>query len=182
MERRISIHVALSLVILFMSGQLVTAADLSVQSNILNQGTVVRSPSNLRVSTGIDFCVIQYPQKIAVQPGMFTGSIYGRVYKSGITETQGPNPLVAAELGYGPARTDPRSATGWVFIKGAYSTQVGSNDEYVASFTAPATGSYAYCWRFSLNGTNWTYADIDGVDPSRGLSFDPSKLGELISQ
>jgi hypothetical protein len=183
MKKPGSILLALNIIVFCMPVQPVSAIDQNVKPNIRNQGVAPRGPGSVinvpRVSMGMDYCVIQHPKMTTVQSGMFTENIYGQVYKADITEAPGSNPSLVAELGYGPVRTDPRSAVGWVFVKGTYNVQVGSNDEYMASFTAPSSGSYAYCWRFSLNGSNWTYADTDGVDPGRGLAFDPTKLGVL---
>jgi hypothetical protein len=127
-----------------------------------------------------DDCVVQFPAALSAGPGE-TALVYGRVFEAGVTEAAGPAASVVAQLGLGPALTDPRSATGWVFRAAAYGTQAGADDEYVGTLTAPATpGGYAYTFRFSLDsGARWTYCDIDGAGSSVGANLDPARLGLL---
>jgi hypothetical protein len=56
----------------------------------------------------------------------------------------------------------------------------------MASFTAPAAGSYRYAYRFSLDqGVSWTFCDTSGVDggsgSNGGLTFDLENLGVLTT-
>ncbi len=80
-------------------------------------------------------------------------------------------------LGYGPASANPEYQPGWTWVNASYNLQVGNNDEYQASFTAPAAGSYRYVYRFSLDqGVSWTYCDNNqgdyGSGANPGLTFD----------
>jgi hypothetical protein len=102
------------------------------------------------------------------------------VYEAGLTEAAGAPARLVAQLGLGPAGSDPRSAV-WIFRAAAYGAQAGSLDEYQATLAAPpAPGTYAYAFRFSLDGgVNWTYCDLDGAGSSSGLAFDPALLGVL---
>jgi hypothetical protein len=73
-------------------------------------------------------------------------------------------------MGFGAVGTDPSTWTQWidaVFVDTVSST---SNDEYSATFTAPAAGIYDYAYRFRYNGDPWTYGDADGS--SNGYSYD----------
>ena len=60
--------------------------------------------------------------------------------------------------------------------------QVGNNDEYQRSITAPAPGAYLYTYRFNLfpgnaaNNFGWTLADLDGAGSNPGLSYNPNNL------
>jgi hypothetical protein len=57
---------------------------------------------------------------------------------------------------------------------------VGNDDEYVGTFTAPAAGTYAYTYRFSFDaGLNWTYCDLNGAGSNAGLAFESAQLGVL---
>jgi hypothetical protein len=88
----------------------------------------------------------------------------------------------------GPRRsaTDPRVPipailANWYFFDAAYNLQVGGNDEYVASFTAPAPGTYRYTYRFSSDGGGvWTYCDTDGAGSNGGLGFSTTSLGTMV--
>ncbi len=88
---------------------------------------------------------------------------------------------VVAEVGYGPAGADPTATNTWRFFQAAYNTQVGNDDEYQASFVAPAAGTYSYVFRFSFdNGVRWTYCDVNGAGSNPGFDFEPaSQLGPM---
>src|SRR5262245_43456245 len=73
------------------------------------------------------------------------------------TEAAGANPIVPAQLGYGPLSANPAYEAGWTWLNAGYKIQSGNNDEY-QSFTAPAVGTYGYVYRVSVDsGVSWTY-------------------------
>ena len=132
---------------------------------------VVNNESN--AATEADYGNVQSPLSLSVQTGVTTGSIYGQLYELGTTEAAGADANVRAQLGYGPATANPEYEAGWTWINATYNVQVGNNDEYQASFLAPAVGSYRYVYRYSFNqGVSWTYADGNGAGSNAGLSFD----------
>ena len=84
---------------------------------------------------------------------------------------------VRAQLGYGPATSNPEYEAGWTWTNASYNVQSGNNDEYQASFTAPAVGTYRYAYRMSLDqGVSWTLCDQNvgdgGSGSFAGLTFD----------
>src|SRR5206468_3377100 len=107
-----------------------------------------------------DYCDVQFPLSLNVQTGASTGSIHGDIFESGVTEPSGASSAVRAQLGYGPPTANPEYQSGWTWLNASYNVQVGNNDEYQTSFTAPAAGAYRYVYRFSLDqGVSWTYCD-----------------------
>jgi hypothetical protein len=92
---------------------------------------------------------------------------YGQVWIDGVTSQPGPTPSLDAQLGYGPAGTTP---TSWTWSEAAFNTDVGNNDEFVASINPQQAGSYDYGYRFSTTGgRDWTYGASIGhltVNPS----------------
>jgi CSLREA domain-containing protein len=127
-----------------------------------------------------DFSILQFPGSLSLQAGTNSGLIYGQVYEATVTEPPGANVNVAAQVGYGPSGSDPRGNASWTWFTAAYNVQVGNNDEYQGSFTAPVPGNYSFTYRFSLDGgTNWSYADRDGN--SNGGSFSASQLGTMTT-
>jgi hypothetical protein len=128
-----------------------------------------------------DYCTVQFPLSIIIASGTPIGSIYGRIFEAGITETAGASAAVAAQLGWGPPTANPQTDPGWTWVPASYSSQVGNNDEYQATFATPAAGSYRYAYRFSLDGgVTWTYCDANqgdfGAGSNPGLLFE---LGDL---
>ncbi|KFE68697.1 Ig-like domain-containing protein [Hyalangium minutum] len=130
-----------------------------------------------------DFCNLQSPTTLSVVRSTVTPVIYGRIYETGITEPPGPPAGILAEVGYGNNGSDPRSNNSWKFFPATYNVQVGNDDEFMGSFTAPATAAtYAYTYRFSQdNGLKWTYCDKDGAGSNTNpdLVFSPTQLGVM---
>ena len=145
------------------------------------------TPSAVLNETGgageADFCNIQFPTSVTASSGQATGPIYGHLYEAGTTEGDGAAASVVAEVGFGPAGTDPRTAPGWRFTTAGFNTQVGTKDEYSAALSAPTVSSqasYSYAYRFSPDGgSGFTYCDTDGAGSGPGLDFDPGALGAL---
>lgn len=128
-----------------------------------------------------DYCVIQFPKTtLTVQTGTATPTIYGRLFEAGITNSAGAAPGVTAQLGYGPASVNPEWQSGWQFFPATFNVQAGNDDEYQASFTAPSVGNYRYAYRFSQNGTDWTYCDTNGAGANGSLSFEVTQLPSLV--
>lgn len=84
-----------------------------------------------------------------------------------------------AQIGYGPTTSNPEYEAGWSWTSATFNINQGNNDEWQAQFTAPAVGTYRYGARFSFDGFNWTYCDLDGAGSNAGLSFSNSQLPTL---
>ena len=179
-----------------------TTADVRVQNgcgdvNINNSdfATAAPAPRNSATATAacacvaqnelgttpaeIQYCDVQFPPSLSVATGASTGNVYGRIYQAGVTEAAGANASVRAQLGYGSPSVNPEYQSGWTWTNASYNATFvdPSNDEYQASFTAPAVGSYRYVYRFSLDqGVSWTYCDANtgdfGAGYNPGLTFD----------
>jgi hypothetical protein len=128
-----------------------------------------------------DFCNLQSPASFSVVKSTATPLLYGRIYEAGITEPAGAPSGILAEVGYGTNGSDPRSHNSWKFVAAAYNQQFGNDDEFMASFTAPATvATYSYTYRFSQDGgLKWTYCDLNGAGSNTGLTFEPAQLGVM---
>jgi hypothetical protein len=131
-----------------------------------------------------DYCVTQFPLSLSVATGATSALVYGQLFESGVTETAGANSNVRAQLGYGPATTNPQYDASWKWAPASFNVQTGNNDEYQASFVAPAVGSYRYAYRFSVdNGVSWTTCDNNVADSGAGsnasLTFELKDLAIL---
>ena len=125
-----------------------------------------------------DYCTIQSPLSL---PGITASSaqtVYGQVYEPGQTGSGSQNPLIRAQLGYGPTNANPEYSPSWTWTNASYnsscSTCGSSNDEYMTTFSAPAIGTYGYVYRFSLDqGVSWTTCDVGGAGSNlASLTFD----------
>ncbi|MEI8259276.1 MAG: chitobiase/beta-hexosaminidase, partial [Deltaproteobacteria bacterium] len=103
------------------------------------------------------------------------------IYEAGVTDSAGASPLVGAQLGYGPLTANPEYEAGWRWFSASYNAGFvdPSNDEYQATFVAPAAGSYGYAFRFTLDGQNWTVCDLNGAGQNGGLTFDLNQIAPL---
>jgi hypothetical protein len=128
----------------------------------------------------LDFCSLLMPSTLSATTGTATAAVFGKVYEMNVTETDGPDASVVAEVGYGPANTNPELQAGWTWFAMTYDSQAVNDDVYTGTFTAPAEGTYAYTTRFSFDaGANWTYCDLDGAGSNAGLDFSAAQLGVL---
>jgi hypothetical protein len=132
-----------------------------------------------------DYCATQFPLSLTLAPNDPSGSVFGRLYEAGVTDPAGANASVRAQLGVGPATANPEYQ-GFTWTNAAFNVQVGNDDEYQASFNAPAApGSYRYAFRFSRdNGMSWTVCDNNqapdfGAGSNAGLSFELESLAPL---
>ncbi len=129
-------------------------------------------------SNRISWCILQYPPTTTTQPGTPTEPIYGRVFAEGITDAPGQGVGIDAQVGYGPIGTDPSLDSGWDWIDANYNVDPDeANDEYMGSLTVAQEGTYAYAFRFGMDG-QWVYCDLDGTDNG----FSPDQEGALTVQ
>ena len=143
-------------------------------------GTIAGYINETDLPLEADFVNLQFPFSLSIPAGASTGNIYGRIYEASMTPAAGANASILAQLGIGPAGTDPRIAAGWIWSSSTFNVQVGNDDEYQASTIVNTPGSYSYTFRYSLdNGTTYTLGDIDGAGSNAGLTFSPTQLGSL---
>jgi hypothetical protein len=132
------------------------------------------------VASELDYCNVQFPTSLSVQAGMSTGDIFAQAYEAGSTEPAGAAPGLVAQIGYGPTNVNPENQSGWLWFAAGFNINKGNNDEWFGSFTAPATpGPYKYGARFSYDGTNWTYCDLNGAGSNPNLTFETTQLPTL---
>jgi trimeric autotransporter adhesin len=107
--------------------------------------------------------ILQWPPSVSITLGAATPTIYGRVWGAGITDGAGAATGLSAQLGYGPDGTDPATSGAWTWVSTAYNVEVdGGGEEYMATLTPAAAGTFDYAYRFSYLGGAWTYSDLDG--------------------
>ncbi len=150
----------------------VTVTNPDSQSDTLEGGFTYQVPMP-------DWAGLQWPPTLTVATGQPSENIYGQVYEPGLTEPPGCAPGIYAEIGWGPAGTDPAvDDTGWNWSTASCNDQCtacGNNDEYMGTITIPTEGEYLYTFRFSLDGQNWLVAEGRGtavVHSGSGLRID----------
>lgn len=128
-------------------------------------------------TTTVDYCNLQFPQNGNITVG--TGfDVYAQVYKVGVTEAAGPDPGMAAWIGYNTINNNPNSPD-WTWLPATYNTKIENNHEYVANIgTALPSGTYYYASRFQLDDGPYRYG---GYSESGGGFWDgtSNRSGEL---
>ena len=123
-----------------------------------------------------DYCALQFPTSTSVN--VTSENIFGRIYEAGITEAAGASPGVLAQLGVGPAGSDPRTTPGWTWSAATFNVQVGNDDEYQGTFQGYSLGQQSYMFRFSLDaGSAWSLGDLNGAGSNGGVDFEVAQLG-----
>ncbi len=123
--------------------------------------------------TMIDWCQLTYVEP-SVTPEEPVGA-YAEVYAAGKTGEASSHEGVVAQIGYISADSESAGdiqAWKWVSAernKTFNGASKASNDEYMTSMSL-ALGTYRVAYRFSLDGTNWTYCDMDGSN--NGFNID----------
>ena len=124
----------------------------------------------------VNYATLEAPYDLTVQSGQVADTVSGRAYHPGVTEADGAG--LMAELGWGAGGSDPQGG-GWEWTSATYASQggdTGNDDVYNGVLPNDlAAGSHSWCFRFSLDGEKWLYADRDGS----ANGFAPAKAGTL---
>ncbi len=106
-----------------------------------------------------------------------TDNAYGQVWIDGATSQPGPTPTLRAQLGFGPAGSNPAGNPAWSWVEATFNVDAGNNDEFVASLLPTAAGTFDYLYRYTTTGgRDWLYADLSGPIPAGTLPPNPGKL------
>ncbi|MCU0494544.1 MAG: alpha-amylase family glycosyl hydrolase, partial [Chloroflexaceae bacterium] len=106
-----------------------------------------------------------------------TGEVYGQVWIDGATSQPGPAETLQAQLGFGPAGSNPAGNSAWTWVDASFNVNAGNNDEFKASLLPEVIGSFDYVYRYSTtNGRDWLYADLNGPVASGATPANPGKL------
>ncbi len=112
-----------------------------------------------------------------------TPNIYGQVWIDGVTSQPGAAPKLMAQLGFGPAGSNPLTNKKWQWVDARFNLDVGNNDEFMANLLPEAPGVYDYLYRYSTTGgSNWLYADLKGPLPAITNGLPLASAGKLTVQ
>jgi glycosidase/fibronectin type 3 domain-containing protein len=126
----------------------------------------------------IGWANLQWPPTLThvVSAVQRTDNVYGQVWIDGVTSQAGPTPTLRAQLGFGPDGSNPDGNAAWTWVDAAFNTDVGNNDEFVASLLPESVGTFDYAYRYSTtDGRDWVYADLDGI----GNGYSAGQAGSL---
>lgn len=133
---------------------------------MMDIGTTFEKAPEVRVG----WCNLQWPPQMEAIQGAgwvpnapwTTPQVYGQVWSAGVTEGVGQGNDIQAEIGYGPAGSNP-TATPWTWSPAQFNMDKGNNDEYSGFIFSLPDGTYSYTLRFKgSNDADWVYCDQDG--------------------
>jgi glycosidase len=106
-----------------------------------------------------------------------TDNVYGQVWIDGETSKPGATPSLMAQLGFGPAGSNPAANPDWSWIDASFNVDAGNNDEFKASLLPETIGTFNYVYRYSVTaGRDWLYADQNGPITPGSLPPNPGVL------
>ncbi len=119
-------------------------------------GTLIVDPA-----PQIDWANLQWPANGTVSNGG-AYNVYAQVYEPGVTDATGQGAGITSWIGYSNGNSNPNTWTNWVAA--SYSSDQGSNDEYMADLGAAITtpGIYYYASRFQMGLADYVYGGFNG--------------------
>ena len=125
---------------------------------------VLAPPTLTLGSDVVGWCNLDSPPQVTLHQGELF-DVFGQVFKSYITDGDGQGSGIYAQAGIGAHGTMPDTDPSWTWFDADYTGDNKGNDVYAKSLQASlAPGIYDYCYRFNIEGGDWTYGDIDGSD------------------
>ncbi len=164
----------------FTKGGQVYYADLDGSTGValVELAHLATFPEPAKADNDIGWCNLQWPPTMTAAPGAATPLAFGQVWVDTVTSGTGQGAGLTSQLGWGAAAASPRTDA-FTWTSATWNADSGNNDEYKASFVAPAAGSYRYVYRVRRD-KGWTYCDTDGS--TGAAEFDPAKSGVLTVQ
>ncbi len=127
----------------------------------------------------IGWANLQWPPTLnhTISTSTRTDNVYGQVYIAGVTNQPGATPSLVAQLGFGPAGSNPAGNASWTWVDATFNKDDNNNDEFVASLLPEQAGTFDYLYRYTTTaGRDWIYADQNGLIAAGQLPAKPGKL------
>ena len=123
-----------------------------------------------------------------MDPGQETPVLRCEVALAGVAEQPGPVLGLTAEVGYGPRGSLPWEGDRWLFGAAEYEGEVDAAEVWRGTLSDLPPGSYDWCFRFTLDGVRWVYADgpqlgsLNGYHPADAGHVEMAACDELLDQ
>lgn len=150
-----------------------THAAGAVGVTVSSSRTTVTSPVPYQytvVTEDVEWGILQHVSAAEVTEGGAPATVSIRAYHPGLTGAGKDPSSIRAQACFGPAGTLPWLAAGWNCedaLLNPACLDCGNNAEWQFA-GAVAGGVYDVFARFSLDGSRWMYADLDGNDTNQG--------------
>jgi hypothetical protein len=153
--------------------------------------TVINSDSQQAVLEGaftyvpnqVDYVKLLPPLNVTSFAGQTAEVVYAEAWEPDVTQGEGAGAGLQAEFGTGPETVDPEASPELMsWSEAAYHGENGNNDVFKALPKADTAGKHRFTFRFSMDGTNWVYADatgnLDGFDKAQTGGWEVIELGD----
>lgn len=90
-------------------------------------------------------------------------TITARTLINGVSSLPGASPNLRMQVGVGPVNDDASTSALWGWKEATYSSDQAGEDEFTATVFPAYTGGRAVSARATVDGTTWTYCDLDGA-------------------
>lgn len=137
------------------------------------------SANGLGTSPELNACQLLSPSSLTVNAAQVSAPVSASVTQPGVTELSGFDPSLRVQVGFGPVSVSPATGAGWQWWPTTATSAGMTADAYDGVFVAPASGSWAFTSRASLDGVNWTSCDLNGAGSGGGLALELGQLGAL---
>jgi len=116
---------------------------------------LLRSELNGNNLVNIGWVNLQWPSSANIARGESI-TAYAQIWIDGVTSGGGAGSGISAWIGYSSSNTNPDTWTNWV--PATYNTDVGNNDEFMASIGSTLeSGTYYFASRFQYSGSAYSY-------------------------
>ena len=95
----------------------------------------------------IDWANLQFPVSASICTNG-SATVYGRVYKNGYTSVAGADVNMTVQVGINSTNTNPNTWAAGAWSNASFNVQSGNDDEYQATFSGLAAGTYYYTFRY----------------------------------
>lgn len=130
---------------------------------------------------GIQWGSIQWPATGTITT-CGTHSVYGRVYKAGITEATGANSALKAWIGVSATNTDPATWAEAQWTTATFNGEYGNDDEYKGDITGLAAGTYYYAFRYQYQTGAFLYGGhFDNVGDTEGGPWGGQNISGVLT-
>lgn len=91
-------------------------------------------------------------------------TVTARTRINGVSSLPGASPNLRMQVGVGPQGDNASSSALWGWREATYASEQSGEDEFSVTTYPAYTGPRAVSARASLDGTTWTYCDLNGSD------------------
>jgi hypothetical protein len=148
-----------------------TASTVSVQvQNEPGISATLTGGFTYGAAVGIQSCKLEAPTAVTTVLGQGTPKLAAIAIAPGLLPADGDPTQLTGDVGFGDAAA---SLDHWSWSPAVFGSHIGDAVAFSGAVAPSQLGQFAFAFRFTLDGTNYTYCDTTGV------GFSPASAGSL---